>query len=157
MAKRITRTDSIAESDLFVLYKTSAGDYRGAPSDVLLAWLQANLTFPVYDGFREYKTQYATPTTTGFDVEVLPPTAGDNVHMILSPVVTLAAGTITFPPVASVIDKQEVLINATRQVTSMTFDANGAAAVSGAPSSFAADDFARFKFEVLGSTWFRVG
>jgi len=157
MAKNLTRTDAVASGDLFVLFKTSAGDYRGAPADVVLTYLQDNLVFPS-PGFTDYVTQYASPSATGFSVTITDGSDNDeNVHLILTPTAGYAAGTIVLPAVASVVDKQEVLINCTQQVTALTVDGNGAVAVTGAPTSLGADDFFRLKYDVLTSTWYRVG
>lgn len=157
MAKKITRTDVVAAGDLFVLYKTSAGDYRGAPADVVLQYMQDNLTFPAAS-FQQYVTQYAAPSSSGFDIAIDDGADNNsNVHLILTPTAGFAAGEITLPPVAGCVDKQEVLVNCTQQITSLTIDGNGASAVTGEPASMAADDFFRLKFDDLTNTWYRVG
>ena len=156
MAKKITRTDAVAAGDLFVLYKTAAGDYRGAPADVALQYMQDNLTFPAATGVQAFTTQYAAPSSTGFDVAVAP-ADGSNVHLILTPTAGFATGEITLPPLASCVDKQEILVNCTQQVTTLTVDGNGATAVTGEPGSLGADDFFRLKFDSLTNTWYRVG
>jgi hypothetical protein len=60
------------------------------------------------------------------------------------------------PAVASVIDGQELLVNSTQAVTTLTVAGNGAT-VAGAPTTLAANGFFRLKFEALVSTWYRVG
>lgn len=152
MAKKLTRTDAVAAGDLFVLYKTSCGDYRGAPVDVVLQYLQDNLVLSA----GAFTTQYAAPSSSGFDVAI-DPANGSNVHLILTPTAGFAAGEITLPPVASCVDKQEVLVNCTQLVTSLTIDGNGATAVTGEPGSLGADDFFKLKFDDLTNTWYRVG
>lgn len=157
MAKKITRTDAVAAGDLFVLYKTSAGDYRGAPADVVLQYMQDNLVFPSPGtGIQEFTTQYAAPSSSGFDVAI-DPADGSNVHLILTPTAGFAVGEITLPPIANCVDKQEILVNCTQQVTTLTIDGNGATAVTGEPGSLGADDFFRLKFDDLTNTWYRVG
>lgn len=155
MAKKITRTDAVSSGDLFVLYKTAAGDYRGAPADVVLQYMQNNLTFPSA-GLAPFTTQYSSPSSTGFDVAISP-TDGSSVHLILTPTAGFATGEITLPPVGTCVDKQEVLVNCTQQVTALSVDGNGATAVTGEPSSLGADDFFRLKFDAVTSTWYRVG
>ena len=157
MAKNLTRTDAVASGDLFVLYKTSAGDYRGAPADVIVAYMQDQLTFPSFEGQASFLTQYAVPSSTGFNVTVGNSNPGKNIHLILTPTAGFAAGTITLPIANSSIDKQEVLVNCTQQVTTLTVALNGAVAVTGAPASLAADDFFRLKFDLQTQTWYRVG
>jgi len=152
MARRLTRTDSIDNGDLFVIYKTTSGDYRGASTADTLEFIQNGLTFPNSDAFI---TQYSAPSSTGFDISI---TAGSsNVHLILTPTAGFATGAITLPPATSAIDKQEVLVNCTQQVSSLTVNANGATSVTGEPSSLAADDFFRLKYDLPTSTWYRVG
>ena len=151
----LTQTDSIASGDLVVLYKTSSGDYRGLPTSDLLTYLNANLAAT---GFADYVTQYSAPSATGFSVTI---TDGDeddgNVHLILTPVAGYAAGAIVLPAVADCVDKQEVLVNCTQSVTTLTVSANGATAVTGAPTGLAANDFFRLKYDAPTSTWYRVG
>lgn len=129
-------------------------DYRLSVTE-LLDFMQENLTFPTFTGFQEYATQYAAPSSTGFSVQI---TDGpDNVHLILTPTAGFAAGTLVLPSVALVVDKQEVLVNCTQQVTALTVNGNGAVAVTGEPSSLGADDFFRLKYDAILQTWFRVG
>lgn len=156
MAKRITRTDEVTTGDLFVLYKTAAGDYRGAPANVVLEYMQDNLVFPTATGVQQFVTQYAAPSSSGFDIAI-DPADGSNVHLILAPTAGFAVGEITLPPIANCIDKQEILVNCTQQVTTFTVDGNGATAVTGEPGQLAADDFFRLKFDDLTNTWYRVG
>lgn len=157
MASNLTRTDSVDSGDLFVLYKTSAGDYRGIPNSDVLTWIQDGLTFPSA-GIGEFVTQYAVPSSAGFNVTLTAlPDGAQNTHLILTPTTGLASGTITLPAVANVVDKQEVLVNCTQQVTALTVDGNGATAVTGELSSLAADDFFRLKYDAVSSTWYRVG
>ena len=132
-----------------------AQDYRYSAA-ALLAYMQDNLVFPSV-GITQFETQYAAPSASGFSVTIAPTTAGDNVHLILTPTAGYAAGTIVLPPVANVIDKQEVLVNCTQQVTALTINGNGAVAVTGEPTSLGADDFFRLKYDATVQTWYRVG
>lgn len=158
MTKKLTLTDSVATGDLFVIWKTADGDYRGAPASDVLTFFQNNLTFPSFTGQEEYTSQYAAPSATGFSVTITDGVSDNtNVHLILTPTAGYAAGTIVLPPVAGLVDKQEVLVNCTQQVTALTIDANGATAVTGEPTSLAADDFFRLKYDAVFDTWFRVG
>lgn len=121
----------------------------------LVAYMQGALVIPPFVGFVDYTTQYAAPSSTGFSVQITDSSA--NTHLILTPTTGFAAGTIVLPAVANVIDKQEVLVNSTQQVTALTVNGNGAVAVTGEPTSLAADDFFRLKYDALTQTWFRVG
>ena len=118
--------------------------------------MQDNLTFS--DGIDDYVTQYASPSSTEFSVTITDG-SDDNtfVHLILTLTAGYDEGTIVLPPVAGVVDKQEVLVNCTQQVVTLTVDGNDAVAVTGAPSSLGADDFFRLKYDETVSTWYRVG
>lgn len=160
---QLTRTSELEAGDLFPIFSTDNGDARAVALSVLLAYILENIT-EASPGFVDYTTQYAAPSATGFNVAINagsaaldPPTNGQNVHLILTPTAGFAAGTITLPPVAECVDKQEVLVNSTQQVTALTVAANGATAVTGEPASLGADDFFRLKFDAATSTWYRVG
>lgn len=151
---QLSSVDSLSGGDNFPIFDTSNGDARKVSLSTLLAYIEANLTQTTSD-FNEYTTQYAVPSATGFNVNI--DNLGVNIWLVLTPTAGYATGTITLPPVASVVDKQEVLVNCTQQVTTLTVDGNGATAVTGEPASLGADDFFRLKFEAVTKTWYRVG
>lgn len=154
---QLTAINTVATGDLVAVYSQTNGDARKAAMSVLLAYMQANLTFPS-TGIGQFVTQYSSPSSTGFSVTITDGSDDDeNVHLILTPTAGFAAGTITLPPVASLVDKQEVLINCTQQLTALTVGANGATAVTGEPTSLSANDFFRLKYDLATSTWYRVG
>ena len=151
----LTATDALVSGDQMAIGKTSTGDDRRAALSVLLAYMQANLTFSSFTGVGQFTTQYAAPSATGFTVAITD--GSDNIHLILTPSAGYATGTITLPASTNAADKQEVLINCTQQVTALTVNGNGATAVTGEPTSLGADDFFRLKYDLLTSTWYRVG
>lgn len=149
---RLTAVDALQAGDSVPLYDTSNGDARKASISVLLAFMQANLDFSPAD---LYTTQYSAPSATGFSVSITD--GDDSIHLILTPTAGFAAGTIVLPSVASAVNKQEVLVNCTQAVTTLTIDGNGATAVTGEPTTLAANDFFRLKYDAPTSTWYRVG
>lgn len=149
---QLSAVDSVVAGDLVPIFSTSNGDARKAAMSVLQAYMQDNLTF---ESGISYTTQYSAPSATGFNIAVTD--NGDDIHLILTPVAGYAAGTITLPAVATSLDKQEVLVNCTQAVTTLTVDGNGATAVTGEPSTLAANDFFRLKYDAPTSTWYRVG
>jgi len=149
---QLSSVDSLASGDTVPLYDQSNGDARKFSISTLQAYMQANLTFS--SGI-SYTTQYSAPSATGFNIQVTDGSA--NIHLILTPVAGYAAGTITLPAVSNLVDKQEVLVNCTQAVTTLTIAANGASAVTGAPTTLAANDFFRLKYDAATSTWYRVG
>lgn len=148
--ERLTLKDALTSATVFAV-NVNGQDYKLLPSS-LIDYIQDNLTFP-----SQFESQYAAPSATGFSVTISPGAAGGNVHLILTPVAGYAAGTIVLPAVASVIDGQEVLVNCTQAVTTLTVSGNGALAVTGAPTTLAANAFFRLKYDAVVQTWYRVG
>ena len=103
---------------------------------------------------KEALSQYSAPLT-GFNVAIND--ASLDVHLILTPVGTLATGTITLPASGTVRDKQTVLVNCTQIITTLTIAANGADAVNGAPAALAANGYFTLKYDLAVNSWYRVG
>lgn len=152
---QLSSINQLQAGDNFPVYDQSNGDARKVAMSVLQEYLQNNLTFPTFSGVQEYTAQYASPSSTGFNVQIT--NGSSNIHLILIPTTGLAAGTITLPLLSNVVDKQEVLVNCTQQVAVLTINGNGAVAVTGGPTSLGADDFFRLKFDIITQTWYRVG
>jgi hypothetical protein len=153
---QLTAIDTVTAGDLLVVYSQNNGDSRKAAISVLQKYMQNNLTFS--SGFGAYTTQYSSPASSDFDIAV---TDGDdddeNVHLILTPTGAFSDGAITLPASTSAVDKQEVLFNTTQAVTTFTVNGNGATSVVGAPTTLAANDFFRLKYDAATSNWYRVG
>lgn len=150
---RRTITDTISAGSHFLIWDTSNGDWREISDATLLAYMQSNLTFSA-TGI-SYNTQQVSPTATGFSVQI---TDGpDSIHLILTPLAGYAAGTIVFPAFGNLVDKQEILVNCTQVVTTLTIDENGANGAVGFPTTLAANDFFRGKYDATTQTWYRVG
>ncbi|MCK5600587.1 hypothetical protein KAR91_01890 [Candidatus Pacearchaeota archaeon] len=150
---QLTAVDTVVDSDLVPIYANSNGDARKAAMSVILAYMQANLSFS--ESGISYTTQYAAPSATDFSVQVTDGSA--NIHLILMPVAGYADGEIVLPAVGNVVDKQEVLVNCTQAVTTLVVDGNGAVAVTGEPSGLSANDFFRLKYDLTVQSWYRVG
>lgn len=146
---RLTSIDAVAAGDLLPLYDSSNGDVRKASMSALSTYIQTLLT--AVDGFL---TQYSAPSATGFTVQITD--GDDNVWLILTPAAGYAAGTIKLPLSTNVVNKQEVLVNCTQAITTLTVDGNGAT-VTGEPSTLSANDFFRLRYDGVTSTWYRVG
>lgn len=152
---QLTRATELSAGDLFPLFATGDGDARAAALSLLQEYLQDNLDF---SNNSDYVSQYAAPSATGFSVAITD--GGDNntnVHLILTPVAGYAAGTIVLPARAGLVDKQEVLVNCTQSVTTLTISLNGATGAVGAPTTLAANAFFRLKYDAVTSNWYRVG
>lgn len=148
---QLSRAATVTAGDLVPIFSTNDGDARAAAMSVIAAYIQTLLT--ASGGFQ---TQYSAPNATGFSVTINPATDGGNVHLLLTPVAGYAAGTIVLPELAECIDGQEVLVNCTQAVTTLTVSGNGST-VNGAPTTLAANAFFRLKFDGVMDSWYRIG
>lgn len=147
--------DDLQVSDLFAIWDTNNSVSRKTSLNTLLAFMQANLTFPDENAVVQFATQYAAPSATGFNVQITG--TNSNIWLILTPTAGFAAGTITLPSVATLADKQEILVNCTQAVSTLTISLNGAAGAVGAPSALTANAFFRLKYDLPTTNWYRVG
>ena len=148
----LSRVTSISTSDLFMIWSSSAQDYRLAPFDVVMTALANQIAT---DG--EIETQYSAPAATGFSVTVAPSVDGNNVWLLLTPVAGYAAGTVVLPALATLADGQEVIVSTTQSITTLTVSLNGATAANGAPTTMAANAYFRLKYDATLSSWYRIG
>lgn len=145
----LNSTDTITAGDQFAVWVTANGDTRKVSLSVLKAAINDGDT--VAD---DKVTAYAAPSATGFTVTL--PDNGESAWLVLTPAAGYAAGTIVLPSVAQAVEKQEVLVNCTQSVTTLTINGNGAT-VTGAPTTLAANAFFRLRFEPVAKVWYRVG
>lgn len=104
------------------------------------------------------KVQYEQPSASGFSLLVNPLTATNakvNTWLLIRPLSDYATGTIILPSIANLSDQMEVLITSTRAVTTLTVDGNSLV-VNGAPSTMAANDRFRFKYDLTTNQWYRI-
>jgi len=136
-------------SDFLALYSLSGGYTGKVTVGALLEVIQANLALP---GTKV--TQYAAPSATGFTAAVVD--SSDSVWLILTPAAGFAAGTVKLPSLANAVDGQEVSVNCTQAVTTLTVDGSGAT-VTGAPTTLSANAFFTLRFDETSKVWYRVG
>jgi len=151
--RQLSTLSTPSGGDLLAVYSASNSDTKKLSLSALTAYILAQQAAST--GKQEFITQYAAPSATGFNVNITD--GSGNYWLVLTPTTGFAAGTITLPAIANVVDKQEVLVNCTQQVTTLTVDGNGAVAVTGEPSALGADDFFRLKYDATLQTWYRVG
>ena len=146
-SSKLNRTDRFDHGDLVVLWDGGDYDYRGISKDDFIAALNDVLQIgkPV--------TQYFAPNATGFSVFI--DSGYGDVHLILTPAATYAAGTITMP--LNPIDKQTVLVNTTATVTALTVAPSAGTTVQGQPTTLAANGFFTMKYDAVLKRWYRVG
>jgi hypothetical protein len=146
---QLSAVDAVVSSDQVPIYSSTNGDARKASMSVIKDYVLSDAT--VAD---DKVTQYASPAATGFTVTVN--NSSDSVWLILTPLAGYAAGTITLPAVANCVDRQELLVNTTQAVTTLTVAGNGATVI-GAPTTLAANAFFRLRFDAVLDVWYRVG
>jgi hypothetical protein len=151
---QLTALSSLSAGDNIAVGSSANGDDRRASLTVLTNYLQSALTIVDALAFAEYTTQYAAPSATGQNIQVTD--ADDNIHLIITPVAGYAAMTITLPTSTNLVDKQDILVNCTQAITTLTVAGNGAT-VAGAPTTLAANAYFRLKYDLPGTTWYRVG
>lgn len=137
-------TTDLSGADLFRLWSQTYGGDAALTLTNLKAWLNTELQ----PG--KLTTQYAAPSATGFSVAV----QTTDTHLILTPVAGYAAGTLVLP---TGVDREEVLVNCTQAVTTLTITPASGETVTGAPSGLSANDFFRLRFDGVVGAWYRVG
>lgn len=146
---QLATVDQINPGDQVPIFATNQGDARKASMSLLKEFFQEGAT-----STDDKITQYSAPSATGFSVQV-----SDNpesVWLVLTPTAGFAAGTIVLPSLVKCVDRQEILVNCTQAVTTLTVSGNGST-VTGAPATLAANAFFRLRFDATTSTWYRVG
>lgn len=146
---QLSATDQVQSGDQVPIYSASNGDARKASLSLLKAFFQEGVT-----AADDKITQYAAPSATAFSVQVN--NGDDSVWLVLTPTAGFAAGTLVLPAVANCVDRQEILVNCTQAVTTLTVSGNGAT-VTGAPTALTANGFFRLRFDTITGTWYRVG
>ena len=134
--------------DQIPVYTPNNGDARRLPIGALLQYFQQTFASPTL------ATNVYTPGT-GFNLPVPTPVAQQQ-WMLIQPAGTLATGSVTLPLNTSTPDGTEVLITTTQQITAFTLAGNGAAAVYGAPTTLAAEDFFRMRYVSATNSWYRI-
>lgn len=85
-------------------------------------------------------------------------TISDNVSaLVLKPAGTLATGTVVMP--ANPVDGQEVTLMSNQIITALTVNANTGQTISGTftAATFAANAFAKWKYVLTDTNWYRAG
>lgn len=146
---RLPVTDTVTDGDQIPIGSTTNGDDRRTSIATLTAHIAGTLT-----ASDDKVTQYAAPSSSGFSVAITNSSA--SIWLILTPTGGFAAGTLVLPAVGNAVDRQEVMVNSTQAVTTLTINGNGAT-VTGAPTTLAANGFFRLRFDDVANVWYRVG
>jgi hypothetical protein len=147
--QKLSQSSSFTAGDQIPFFSLqNGGDRRGSVS-ALISYINGFISFT-----DDKVTEYSAPNATGFAV-----TLSDNSSsrwLVLTPAAGYAAGTIVLPTSTNCVEKQEILVNCTQDITTLTISGNGAT-VTGAPTSITANDYFLLRFEPVTDTWYRVG
>lgn len=146
---QLSAVDEVVSSDQVPIYSSENGDARKASMATLLAFFAGQIT-----ANDDKISQYYAPSATGFSLQIN--NDSESVWLILTPTGAFAAGTLVLPAVANCVDRQEILVNCTQAITTLTISGNGAT-VTGAPTTLAANGYFRLRFDAVTDTWYRVG
>lgn len=141
--------DTPSLGDQLPVYSPNNGDARRMSLGALLNFFERQFVSPGAPA-----VQLVTPIN-GFNYVVANP---NNVRgwIILRPLTTLAAGTVTLPGPSVLVDGAELAFNTTHQITSFNIVPNGAFAVYGAPLTLAAEDWFSIRYDRTTNSWYRV-
>jgi hypothetical protein len=146
---QLSAVDQVQSGDQIPIYSSANGDARKASLALLKTFFQEGLT-----SSDDKITQYSAPSATGFSVQI--DNSSNSTWLVLTPTASFAAGTLVLPSNSNCVDRQEILVNCTQAVTTLTINGNGST-VTGAPTTLAANAFFRLRFDAVTETWYRVG
>lgn len=141
----LTSATSLAAADQVPFAPAGDRTTKKFSLTLLLAWMQANLTFTAAKPVQ----QFAAPLT-GTTVVV----ATGDTWLLITPAGTLAALTVTLPT-----DRTEgeiVRVTSSQILTSLTVGGAGTT-VNGAPTTLAANGFFEMAYSATLNAWYRVG
>ena len=139
----IKTTNDLQGNDLLRLYTQKYGGDAALSLTILTEYIQNSITTSTLTA------QYEAPNATGFSVTV----SSGNTWLVLTPDAGYAAGTINLP---AGVQGQEVLVNCTQAVTTLTITPQAGDSVIGAPTTLAANDTFRLKYEAVLKRWYKV-
>lgn len=155
MSRNYNRISDPSVSDLAFMWDESSSDWRLCTLGDILTLFESNLTV-LSDVVTEPVTQYSSPAT-GFSITL---TDGDDdnedIRLILTPIATLATGTLVFPLNTSLRDHQKITVTSVAEITALTLDGNGAT-LQGGPSTIAAGGYFTMQYDSITTSWYRVG
>lgn len=140
---KLSALDTLSGGDLLAVWATGNGDTRKASMTLLTSYITGQLDLPVDIS----RSQYAAPTTSGFNVTIQSP----NTWLVLDPTNNFAAGGVTLPN--SVPDLSMISIVTTRSVTAFSVTVSGAAVV-GAPTTINANEAFTLRYDGVTNSWY---
>jgi hypothetical protein len=140
---KLSSLDTLSGGDLLAVWATGNGDTRKSSLTLFTSYITEQLDLPVDIS----RSQYAAPTTSGFNVTIQSP----NTWLVLDPTNNFAAGGVTLPN--SVPDLSMISIVTTRSVTAFSVTVSGAAVV-GAPTTINANEAFTLRYDGVTNSWY---
>ena len=147
----LSQASSVAAGDQVVIYQGSSSQYMAVTVANLAASMQSLLV-----STSGSNKQYFAPSASGQTITIAQNSVYPNTWAIVSPLSGYAALTITLPPLAGLVDQQEILFEITQSITTITWALNGAATSVGLPTTATGPAYFRLKFDAITATWYRV-
>jgi len=149
MGRNYSRKSDPKVSDLSMIWDAENSDWRLSTFNDIFTLLTSSCSNNMYEPDSQYDAPIAGATVA------ITVNTNDN-HLILTPAGTLATLTIELPAPTNLRDKQLLIVTSTNELTALTVDGNGATVI-GAPTTLAAEGFFTLKYDIVLSTWYRVG
>lgn len=124
---------------------------RGIGGSAVLSTAIGTLGFSS-GGTNKTTLQYVAPAT-GATVTV----AATDRFVVIKPAGTIAELTVTLPTAAQSANGDQITVNCTQIVTTLTVAAGAGASVANAPVAFAAGGFMSFVYRTADTTFYRCG
>lgn len=137
--------------DLILIWDSENSDWRLTSFNNTVSLYETILP-SLQNAMQKPVSQYLSPTVP-FTLTL---SGSNDIHLILTPTVVIATGTIALPASTETADKQTVLISSSQEITALTIDGNGATLI-GAPTTIGIGGFFTMKYDVLSNVWNRVG
>ena len=135
----------LSAGDLLAVWSQANGDTRKVSFTLIGTLLNAGTQIPT--------KQYANPAASGFTVTLMD--NGDNKWLILAPAAGYAAGTIVLPALVNSVEGQELLVNCSQAITTLTINGNGSTVV-GAPTTLTANSCFRLRYDADAHVWYNI-
>lgn len=146
MGRNYSRKDTPASADLPLIWDTANSDWRLTPFSAVATLMETLLPTVV----PKPTTQYLTaPDAFSLTLE-----GTADIRAILTPAATLATGTVVLPISPGTVDKQEVFVHTTQEITALTITGNGATVVGG-PTTLLAGGYFGLVYDMQTNSWYR--
>lgn len=138
-------------TDIVPIYSGTNRDDRGVTGQSILDYVSANTAAALAMVTQPFQPATGTTVTVSQVNGISVP-----VWVKLTPVVALAALTLAFPPAGTAVDRQEILVNSTQVITTLTVTSAGLTVSAGIPATLAQYASFRAKFDAADGVWYRI-